>query len=71
MSQELLNRPQAAAFLNISIRTFDERCAKGEIARVKIGGLVRFRRAALEYFIEANESRLSPKRRAAIRGTRK
>lgn len=71
MSEALLTRPQSAAVLNISIRTFDERVAKGDIQCVRIGRAVRFRRSSLDYFIEANESRLTPKRRAAIRGTRK
>ncbi len=71
MSDSLLNRPQSAAILNISLRTFDERVAKGDIPCVKIGTLSRFRRSALDYFVEANESRLTPKRRAAIRGNRK
>ncbi len=69
--ESLLNRPEAAAVLNVSLRTFDDRVAKGEIAVVKIGGCCRFRRTALDYFIEANESRMTSKRRAAIRGTRK
>jgi excisionase family DNA binding protein len=67
----LLNRPQSAAFLSVSLRTFDERVAKGDIQCVRIGRLCRFRREALEAFIEASESRLTSKRRAAIRGKRK
>lgn len=70
-NDSLLNRPQSAAVLNVSLRTFDERVAKGDIPCVRIGRACRFRRSSLEYFIEANETRLTPKRRAAIRGSRK
>lgn len=68
---ELLMRPEAAAFLTVSLRTFDERVAKGDIPCVRIGRSCRFRISALNDFIEANETRLSSKRRAAIRGNRK
>jgi len=61
----LLNRPQAAAYLNIGLRTIDEQTAKGAIASVHIGRSVRYRTAALDDFIEANESRVQPKRRRA------
>ncbi len=67
----LLTRIEAAAVLTISIRSFDQRVAKGEIQVVRIGRSCRFRRSSLASFIEANESRLTAKRRAAIRGTRK
>jgi len=67
----LLSRPEAAAVLNVSIRSFDERVAKGDIPCVRIGRSCRFRRSTLEYFIEANETRLPSKRRAASRGNRK
>lgn len=67
----LLNRHESAAFLNVSLRTFDERVAKGEIVVCRIGRACRFRRAALEAFIDANESKLNAKRRAAIRGKSK
>ena len=67
----LLTRPQAAAVLAVSLRTFDERVARGEIQCVRIGRACRFRRAALDYYVEACETRLTPKRRAAIRGNRK
>lgn len=67
----LYTRPQAAAKLAISQRNFDEQCALGNIPVVKIGKSSRFRPSALEYFIEANETRHNPKRRAAIRAARK
>jgi len=67
----LLDRHEAAAILNVSVRTFDERVSKGEISCVRIGRSCRFRREALDRFIEANESRLTAKRRASIRGNRK
>ena len=59
----LLNRPQSAALLAVSLRTFDERVANGEIPCVKIGRSSRFRRVSLEAYIEACETRLSPSRR--------
>lgn len=67
----LLTRHEAAAKLAISLRTLDLQIANGNISVCRIGGAVRFRPTALDYFIEANEHRMSAKRRAAIRGTRK
>lgn len=64
----LYDRLEAAARLAISLRALDEQVARGNIPVVRIGRSVRFRPSALEYFIEANETRLTAKRRAAIRG---
>jgi len=65
----LLSRPEVAAKLAISLRTLDEQIALGNIPVVRIGRRsVRFRPSALDFFIEANETRLNAKRRAAIRG---
>lgn len=61
----LYTRPEAAAKLAISLRTLDEQCALGNLPVVKIGRSCRFRPSALQYFIEANETRIRPKRRAA------
>lgn len=60
----LYTRPQAAAKLAISLRTLDEQVALGNLPVVKIGKSARFRPSALQYFIEANETRIRPKRRA-------
>lgn len=67
----LVDRPEAAARLAISLRTLDEITSKGDLAAVRIGRAVRYRPAALEAFIEANETKLSAKRRAAMGGKRK
>lgn len=71
LSALLYDRPEAAARLAISLRTLDEQVALGNIQVVRIGRSVRFRPSALEFFIEANETRLTAKRRAAIRGKKK
>lgn len=54
-ANKLLNRPEAAEFLNVSQRTLDEQTARGKIRSVKIGRSVRYRIQALEDFIQANE----------------
>jgi excisionase family DNA binding protein len=64
---ELLNRGQAAEYLTVSLRTLDEQTSIGNIPVVRIGRACRFRKSALDYFIEANESRARPKRRAVAR----
>lgn len=64
----LLNRPQAAAFLGVAMRTLDEQTANGSLKVVRIGRAVRFRPATLEDFIEANETAANPKRRRVARG---
>jgi excisionase family DNA binding protein len=67
----LYDRNEAAARLSVSLRTLDEQIALGNISVVRIGRTVRFRPAALEAFIEANETKLSARRRAAIRGKKR
>ncbi|MES2438620.1 MAG: helix-turn-helix domain-containing protein [Verrucomicrobiota bacterium] len=67
----LYTRPEAAAKLSISLRNLDEQIAVGNLPVCRIGRSVRIRPSALEFLIEANETRLTPKRRAAIRGNRK
>lgn len=67
----LLNRGEAAQLLGIGLRTLDQLLADGEIPVVRIGSSVRIRPTAIDYFCEARETRLDPKRRAAIRGTNK
>ncbi len=53
----LYNRPEAAAKLAISVRTLDEQMAAGNLKFCRIGRSIRFRPAALEDFITANETR--------------
>jgi excisionase family DNA binding protein len=70
--ESLLGRHEAAKMLSIGLRTLDQLLADGEIPVVRIGKTsVRFRPSALREFCEARETRLDPKRRAAIRGTSK
>lgn len=69
--ERLYDRAGAAARLSISLRTLDDQCALGNIPVVRIGRAVRFRPTALDFFIEANETRLNAKRRSAMRGGRK
>jgi excisionase family DNA binding protein len=64
----LLNRAQAAAYLGVALRTIDELISKGSLACVRIGRSVRFRESALADFVEANETRVTPKRRRVARG---
>ena len=61
--KRLLDRPQAAAYLCIALRTLDEQTASGSLACVRIGRAVRFKPSALDDFIDANETRIAPKRR--------
>jgi len=64
----LLNRNQAAEFLGIGLRSLDELTANGSLKCIRIGRSVRVRPAALNEFVEANETRVAPKRRRAARG---
>jgi excisionase family DNA binding protein len=61
----LLDRPEGAARLNVSLRTFDEHLASGDIAFIKIGRCVRIRASAIEAFIDARESRANPRKKGA------
>lgn len=62
---ELLNRVEAAEYIRTSQRTLDQNLANGNIAVIHVGRRVLIRKAALDAFLEANESRVNPKRRAA------
>jgi excisionase family DNA binding protein len=68
----LLNRPEAAERLRQSVRNIDKLIASGELPSVRIGRSVFVRESAIEYFIEARESRVkvkvNRKVRAAIEG---
>ena len=63
--KQLLTRREAAKALSISIRLVDKLVATGDLPAVRIGKSVRFRPSALEYLIEARESR-GPKRRKGV-----
>ena len=66
-SKILLKREEAAECLSQSVRMVDMLIAAGELPAVRIGRSVRIRPSAIEYFIEARESRGKVKinRRAA------
>jgi excisionase family DNA binding protein len=61
-SNTLLTRPEAAALLNVALRTVDALIATGDVPCVRIGRAIRFRPAALQMFVEASESRRNPRR---------
>jgi excisionase family DNA binding protein len=64
----LLKRQEAAEALNQSVRMVDMLIASGELPAVRIGRSVRVRPSAIEYFIEARESRVKVKvKRGAAR----
>ena len=64
----LLTRKEAADILKVSVRSVAQYIADGDLPVVRIGGSVRFRRVAIDRFIESSETRLSAKKRSAIRG---
>lgn len=64
----LRNRIGAAEYLGISLRTIDELISNGSLRCVRIGRAVRFSESALADFVEANETRVTPKRRRVARG---
>jgi len=57
----LLTRQESAERLNQSVRTIDNLIAAGELQVVRIGRSIRIRPSAIEYFIEARESRVKVK----------
>jgi len=62
---KLLTRKEGAQLLSTCIRKFDALIASGDIAVVRIGKSVRIRPSAIDYFIEARESRVNSNHRAA------
>ena len=60
----LLTRPEAAQVLGISLRATDALIAAGDLPVVRFGATVRVRPSAIEYLIEARESRNNPRRAA-------
>jgi hypothetical protein len=52
--ETLLDRPTAAAYLCISVRTLDRNCKSGALKWIKISGCVRFRIADLVEFVCAH-----------------
>jgi excisionase family DNA binding protein len=61
----LLNRREAGTLLGVSLRTVDELISTGDIPVVRLGRSVRIRPSALDYLIEARESRVNPRKTRA------
>ncbi len=53
--QPLMDRKEAAKYLNISLRTLDELTKNGKIKYSKIYSAVRFRVSDLDYYISKSE----------------
>jgi excisionase family DNA binding protein len=58
----LLTRPEAAHVLGISLRATDTLIASGELKVVRLGANVRIRPSAIEYLLEARETRSQSRR---------
>ncbi|WP_369335599.1 helix-turn-helix domain-containing protein [Luteolibacter arcticus] len=56
-NKQLLTRQEAAESLSVSIRKLDLLIAAGDLPAVRIGAAVRVRPSAIDYLIEARESR--------------
>jgi excisionase family DNA binding protein len=52
---EILNKPEAAKFLRCSMGWVDRAMRRGDLAFVKMGGKVFFRRESLESFVKSCE----------------
>jgi excisionase family DNA binding protein len=57
----LLNRKNAGTILGVSLRTVDHLISSGDLAVIRIGKSVRIRPEALDDFIAARESPVSPR----------
>jgi len=58
----LLNRKEAGIILGVSLRTVDELVSTGDIPVVRLGRSVRIRPSAIDYLIEARETRTNPRK---------
>jgi excisionase family DNA binding protein len=65
-NKQLMTRQEAAESLSVSIRKLDQLIASGDLPAVRMGKAVRVRPSAIEYLIEARESR-GPKRKGGAR----
>ncbi len=59
----LLNRKEAGTILGVSLRTVDELVSSGDLPVVRLGRAVRIRPSAIDYLIEARESRTNPRKK--------
>ena len=66
-NKQLLTRQEAAESLSVSIRKLDMLIASGDLPAVRMGKAVRVRPTAIDYFIEARESRGSRKKKGGAR----
>jgi excisionase family DNA binding protein len=60
MRTDMLTKPEAWRYLRVSRATLDRLMAAGTLPVIKLGRRVFFRRAALEAFLQAHESRRGP-----------
>ena len=63
VNKQLMTRQEAAESLSVSIRKLDLLIASGDLPVVRMGKAVRVRPSAIEYFIEARESRMNPRKK--------
>lgn len=54
----LMDRKEAAAYLNISLRTLDELTKNGKIKYSKIESAVRFKQSELDAYVTRNEVKM-------------
>lgn len=66
-NKQLLTRQEAAESLSLSIRKLDMLIASGDLPVVRMGKAVRVRPSAIDYLIEARESRGPAKRKGGKR----
>lgn len=59
----LLNRKEAGTILGVSLRTIDDLISTGDLPVVRLGRAVRIKPAAIDYLIEARETRGNKKNR--------
>ncbi len=61
----LLNREDAKVRLAVSLRTIDELISSGDLPVIRLGRSVRIRPSAIDYLIEARETRVNPRKKSA------
>lgn len=59
--QVLLSRKDAARVLGISVRATDSLIASGDLPCLRFGATVRIRPSAIQYLLEARETRSNPR----------
>lgn len=60
----LLNREDAKVRLAVSLRTIDELISSGDLPVIRLGRSVRIRPSAIDYLIEARETRVNPRKKS-------